>query len=257
MLTQITLLTSLLFASIYPLCFWISYDDPLRNKFHKFHLGLPNVIGGVLLVFILLMDFPWRIKIAIIIWKLTFFTISRLFWKKEYPNPAIVSIPCFIGIYTFIQMQTYFLGGGIEKILIGLLAGFIFSSALFAMNLGHWYLNVHGLPIHHLKRAVFVFWIFLLLRIIWDGVILISGEILYRGEMISLFHFMTKLDGFLIGVALFFGTLFPFIGLFFVRGTLALKNPQATTGILYVILCSLLLGDIAYKYYWIKFGIFL
>ncbi len=75
--------------------------------------------------------------------------------------------------------------------------------------------------------------------------------------MISLLTFITKLDGFFVCVAIFFGSLFPFIGLFFVKGTIDLKNAQATTGILYVILCSVLLGDIAYKYYWIKFGIFL
>ncbi len=257
MFIQITLLTGILFISIYPLCFWISCDDPLQNKFHKFHLGLPNVVGGGVLVVILFMNFPWNIKISIIAWKLVFFTASRFFWKKPYPNPFVVTIPCLIGIYTFVLMQTYFLGGGIEQILVGLLAGCIFSSAFFTINLGHWYLNVKGLPILHLKRAVYVFCFFLSVRIIWDGFLITTGKIMYRGEMIPFLKFTTGLNGGFIYVALFFGSLFPFIGLFFVRRQIAIKNPQETTRIFYAILCSMLLGDIAYKYYWIKFRIFL
>ena len=48
--------------------------------------------------------------------------------------------------------------GGLIPLIAWLLGGFILCSALFAMNLGHWYLNVHGLPIAHLKRAVKCVW---------------------------------------------------------------------------------------------------
>ena len=56
-------------------------------------------------------------------------------------------------------------------------------------------------------------------------------------------------------MGIFFGALFPLFSLYFVLGTLKLKNTQAATGILYVTLCSVLLGDLTYKYYLIKFGI--
>lgn len=52
MLYTITLLTTLYFAFTYPLCFWISRHDPLKNNFHHFHLGLP-VIVGILALFLL------------------------------------------------------------------------------------------------------------------------------------------------------------------------------------------------------------
>ena len=91
MLTTISILTALAFATLYPLCFMISFKDPLKNNFHKFHLGLPNTIGGVVLVFVWLMDFPLSLKIILTIWKAFFLFVSRYSWKKEYPNPKLGS----------------------------------------------------------------------------------------------------------------------------------------------------------------------
>jgi len=79
---------------------------------------------------------------------------------------------------------------------------------------------------------------------------------LYQGEVITEIKFIQNSDGFLLLLGLFFGTLFPFMSLFFAQEILRLRNTQATTGVLYVILCSILLGDIVYKYYAIKFGIY-
>ena len=135
------------------------------------------------------------------------------------------------------------------------LGGLIFSASLFTMNLGQWYLNVHGLPISHLRKASCVLGGFLFLRLIWDMLMISSGHILYDGNDISLIKFMSKIDGFFLLIALFFGTLFPLISLYFVKGTLDVKNTQSATGILYVILTSILIGDLTYKYYLIKFGI--
>jgi len=255
MLGTITLLTALVFAAVYPLIFWISYDNPLKNNFHKFHLGLPNTVGGVVLVFIWLMDIPLSLKITVTIWKVVLFSLSRYSWKKESPDPKLITVPCLLGIYAFVRMQEHLIGPGWSGAFVGVLSGMIFCAALFAMNLGHWYLNVHGLPINHLKRSVYVFWALLGIRLVWDIYIMLTGTIVYIGDTIPLLQFAMRMDGFLIGIGLFFGTLFPIITLYFVNEVLKLKNTQSATGILYVILCSILLGDIAYKYYLIKFGI--
>jgi len=79
MLTTISLLTALAFAALYPLCFLVSIKDPLKNNFHKFHIGLPNTIGGVALVFVWLMDFPLSLKIIVTIWKAVFLSVSGYF----------------------------------------------------------------------------------------------------------------------------------------------------------------------------------
>lgn len=258
MLILLTILTSLIFSVIYPLCFWICHKDPLKNNFHKFHIGLPNVVGGVTVVSLLLMDIPLETKLVVLLWKAVFIAVSRISWKKQYPDARWMSIPPVLGVYAFYRVMMDLTGtGGVAPLIVWLLGGTIFCSALFAMNLGHWYLNVHGLPVAHLKRAVNVFGFFLILRLVWDAWFLATGKVLYGGEWIPLVKFITGLDGFFLLIALMFGLLFPLASLYFVHGTLKLKNTQSTTGILYVILCAVLIGDLAYKYYFIRFGIYL
>lgn len=258
MLIPLIVLTSLIFSVIYPLCFWISCKDPLKNNFHKFHIGLPNVVGGVTVVSLLFMDIPLATKLVVLLWKGVFIAVSRISWKKQYPAALWMSIPSFPGIYAFYRVMTDLTGaGGAVPLIAWILGGCIFCSALFAMNLGHWYLNVHGLPLAHLKRAVNVLGFSLAARLVWDAWFLAAGKVLYGGERIPITRFIVKLDGFFLLIALLFGLLFPLVSLYFAHGTLKLKNTQATTGILYVILCAVLIGDLTYKYYFIKFGIYL
>ena len=258
MLIPLTILTSLIFSVIYPLCFWISRKDPLKNNFHKFHIGLPNVIGGVTVVSLLFMDIPTATKLVVLLWKAVFIAVSRVSWKKQYPDALWMSIPSLLGVYAFYRVMGDLTGaGGAAALIVWILGGCIFCAALFAMNLGHWYLNVHGLPMAHLKRAVNVLGLFLVLRLLWDFYFLITGKIFYAEYGMPLVQFLGRLDGFFLWIAIFFGLLFPLISLYFAHGTLKLKNTQATTGILYVILCAVLIGDLTYKYYMIKFGIYL
>jgi hypothetical protein len=257
MLAKISILTSMIFAVLYPLCFWISYKDPLKNNFHKFHLGLPNVVGGITLVFILLSDIPWSIKWTVIFWKAALLTVSRYSWKKEFPKAPLITIPCILGLVAFYRVQAHWVEPGFPLAFAGILGGLILCASVFAMNLGHWYLNVHGLPLSHLQRANNCLWIFLVMRAVWDLAFMLNGTVLYGGDFLPLTSFITKLDGFLLSVALFFGTVFPIAALLFVRGTLKVKNTQSATGILYVVLCSILIGDLTYKYYAVKYGIFL
>lgn len=257
MLITISLLTALAFAAIYPLCFLISLKEPLKNNFHKLHIGPPNTVGGIVLVFVWLMDLPLSLKIIVTIWKAVLLSVSMYSRKKEYPNPKLISLPCVIGIFAFIRMQAHMIDPGWPAAFIGVLSGLILCCALFAMNLGRWYLNVHGLPMFHLTRAVNIFWILLGIRALWDLYFLFFRHLLYSGDAVTIARFITKIDGFPLMIGLFFGTLFPLIALYFVREALKLKNIQPATSILYVILCAIIIGDITYKYYLIKYGVFL
>jgi len=255
MLYTITLLTTLLLAVFYPLCFWISARDPLKQGFHHFHSGLPLVLSGVLTTYITLKDFPHPIVAYSLLWTAALTVIVFYYWKKEAPSALLMSVPVLLGMHVYVLLQNYLIGFSEARLFIGFLSGLIFCATLFAMNLGHWYLNVHGLPLGHLKRATQAIGVLLVIRLCWDAAALISTTIVHQGIPISLVAFMATVDGILILVGIFFGTLFPLISLFFVQGTLQVKNTQSATGILYVTLCSVLLGDMAYKYYLIKFNV--
>lgn len=255
MLYTISLLTSLYFAFTYPLCFWLDRRDPLKNNFHHFHLGLPVIVGVLALVFVLRLDTPGWLNVCALLWMTAGLGITAYCWRRETVPVEAVSFLCLFGLWITYTVQSQILDPGMPEFFIGILAGLIFSASLYAMNLGHWYLNVHGLPMKHLANAALCLWGLITLRLLWNLLHIFTGNILYQGEVIKLYEFMGRMDGFLLLVPLFFGVLLPFVAMFMVYEIIKLKNTQAATGILYVILCGVLVGDIAYKYFLIKFGI--
>ncbi len=240
---------------IYPLCFWLSGRDPLKNNFHHFHLGLPCFVGGVVVIF------GWLGNLSVVSkWLLTFWIVSLIgvswsAWKRDSVNVWFVTVTAFIGVLAYHTVVSQWGSAKWTAIFLGVLSGAVLSVAMYAMNLGHWYLNVHGLPLRHLRQAVYAFGALLLSRIFWDGAVLIFGKTLYEGEEIPLYRFLCTTDGFFISLGLFFGLLLPFVTLFFVLETIRLKNTQSATGILYVVLAAVFIGEVSFKYYLVHFGI--
>lgn len=258
MLYKISLLTALLFSALYPLCFLISFRNPLKNNFHRFHLGLSCCVAGLsTIVFWFYPSAMQEQQITLIIWSILLLSVSGYYWKKSSVNPAIITLPSIVGTIITLQILNTWIPVNFWVALLTILAGIIFCASLFAMNLGHWYLNVHGLPLSHLRRSVYVFWVAVALRAIVDGYLLFSQKIIIHGELFSVHKFILTIEGFLLIIAILFGTIFPLICLYFVKGTLDVKSTQSATGILYAILCSVVIGDITYKYYLLKYGIIL
>ncbi|MCB9771798.1 MAG: hypothetical protein H6754_04555 [Candidatus Omnitrophica bacterium] len=258
MLFKISLLTSLLFSTLYPLCFLISFNDQLKNNFHRFHLGISCCVAG--LSTIIFWFYPFALKeqqVALIIWSIFLLIVAGYYWTKPSVNPVIITLPCIAGLIITLQILNTWIPLNFWIALLTILAGIIFCASLFAMNLGHWYLNVHGLPLHHLQRSVYVFWAAVALRAIADVYLLSSQKIIVHGELFPIYKFILSIEGFLLIIAILFGTIFPLICLYFVKGTLDVKSTQSATGILYAILCGVVIGDIAYKYYLLKYGIIL
>ena len=255
MLAKITVLTSLSLAALYPLCFWLSAKDPLKQGFHRFHLGFPCIILGIFLFYMIYTSQLHYLRPFMFKWTAALLFLTALYWNKPFPKPFLVTIPCVIGILAVNRASEFLIGPQYEAKAAIFSGALIFAAALYAMNLGHWYLNVHGLPIAHLVRATKCLAITLVLRLAWDAHMIISATVVTQGEKISVLKFMSGVDGFLAWLGVFFGTLFPLIGTYFAFGTLKLKNTQATTGILYVLLSSILLGEMTYKYYLIKFSL--
>ncbi len=270
MISIISLLTAIGFAAIYPLCFWIHRRNPLKNDYHKFHIGLPNFVGGVAVVSLFFFE-PTRsltpLLVLAVFWKVFLLSISSYFWKKGWVPHLAITVPCLMGmalgswllyvlVYAPLSAQpNYLLPNFIFASIAYLLGLFVFCLSIYTMNLGHWYLNVHGLPLEHLKTAVGYYAVFLGIRLLWDIGWMLLGKTSLDGEIIPLWQFALSLEGVFLWVALFFGTFFPFASLYYVKGTLDVKSTQSATGILYVILSGVIIGDISYKYYLIRFGI--
>lgn len=253
MLTIIPFLTAQIIASVYPLCFWISADDPLKSGFHRFHLGMPLFLAGVVLFGSFWLPLSDMTHFLLGLWSGVLALVTFFSWKKDFPRPSLATQPALLGIIGYAFLITDLIAPSPVLILSGILSGLILSASLYAMNLGHWYLNVHGLSLTHLRRAVYVFWALVIVRFLWNLLSLLKGTVVFSGMRIPLFQFAWTLEGFFLILGFFFGVLLPLGCLFFVKETVRLKNTQSATGILYVILAAVLLGDLAYKYYWLKY----
>ncbi len=256
MLKTIATLTPLGIGIFYPLSFLIHAKTPLKGGFHRFHLGMPLVVGGIVSVFLLADKINPLTKGLLLTWWLTLALFAFYYWKKESSPSYAVAVPSLFGLFAFLGVQSKFFHHPSPEVgVTNVLSGIILCAALHSMMLGHHYLNVRGLSLDYLKRANKVLWTLLGLRLLWDLYFLLNGKMTYNGDEISILHFSLRLDGFLLWIGIFFGTLFPFITLFFVKEILKFRNTQSATGILYVLLCSIFMGHLAYSYYVLKFGI--
>jgi len=110
MLVPILFLTALAFSAMYPLCFWIVANNPLETHSRKFHIALPNTVGGAVLISVWFMNIPLSLKVVVTAWKVVLLSVSRYSWKKDRPDPKLMTIPCLLGIYAFIRVRGYFFG---------------------------------------------------------------------------------------------------------------------------------------------------
>src|SRR3990167_581981 len=108
MLIPISILTCLIFCTLYPLNFWLVQGHPIDAGFRKFNLGLVNVVGGLTLVAILLLPFPIEIKIITALWKASLLSVSSYSWKKERVNPLLLSAASMGGIIATMAFTNLF-----------------------------------------------------------------------------------------------------------------------------------------------------
>ncbi len=257
MLIVIPVVTCLLFGAIYPLCFWLVGPQAIQDSFRKFNLGMTNFVSGLGVVVLFFLNVPLEIKLAVLGWKIFLLSVSSYLWKKPKMNLWLMTAPCLVGIYTAQIVIRQFSGERYDFLAMSavILGGAILCLSLFVMILGHWYLNVSGLPISYLTRASKVFWAFLCARVIWDTIASVTQHVNFMGDSILLFQFFGHVEGFFLSVAIFFGAVLPALLMYFVMETIKVKSTQSATGMLYVILIAVLMGDLAYKYYFFKFNL--
>ena len=217
-------------------------------------LGLSCIIGGVGVVFVFLIPaiVPANVRIGEVVWLVSLLAVTGYYWNQESIKKWVITIPSIFGVIAFYRILSELISGDIELFMISLLGGFILCGALFSMILGHWYLNVVSLPISMLKSTVKFLILIVALRFIWDMGYIFMGEVGYNGLPVSMTQFLQSFDGFFLIFALFFGTLLPLILGILTLKTIAIKSTQSATGLLYVIVISVVMADLFYKYYLVQ-----
>ncbi len=220
-------------------------------------LGLSCIIGGVGVVFVFLIPaiVPANVRIGEVVWLVSLLAVTGYYWNQESIKKWVITIPSIFGVIAFYRILSEIIPGDIELFMISLLGGFILCGALFSMILGHWYLNVVSLPISMLKSTVKFLILIVALRFIWDMGYIFMGEVstIRAGSLpVSMTQFLQTFDGFFLIFALFFGTLLPLILGILTLKTIAIKSTQSATGLLYVIVISVVMADLFYKYYLVQ-----
>ena len=217
-------------------------------------LGLSCIIGGVGVVFVFLIPaiVPANVRIGEVVWLVSLLAVTGYYWNQESIKKWVITIPSIFGVIAFYRILSELISGDIELFMISLLGGFILCGALFSMILGHWYLNVVSLPISMLRSTVKFLILIVALRFIWDMGYIFMGEVGYNGLPVSMTQFLQTFDGFFLLFALFFGTLLPLILGILTLKTIAIKSTQSATGLLYVIVISVVMADLFYKYYLVQ-----
>ena len=124
------------------------------------------------------------------------------------------------------------------------LGGLLFGSALLTMNLGHWYLVSRSLPFRLLARGALLFAVLAGARTTLLAAAALSGA--SREGLASLLSLERNALFFLFRVA--WGIVGPIARSYFIWKTADMKSNQAATGLLYVALVCVLIGELLAAY---------
>ena len=144
-----------------------------------------------------------------------------------------------------------FPGIGPAWLACGLLLGaLLFGAVVWAMNLGHWYLVSTLLPFGLLVRATEAFAVLVLLRATFAAVALglVARGSAGEGEEALAGLLDPMRDGFFFWSRVTWGLLAPLLLAPFVVKTARMKSNQAATGLLYVGLVFVLVGELLAAY---------
>ena len=244
-------------AWVYPLFLWNTPLHEIKNGFYRFALGLSTILWGMACV-LLYFNLPSEDIIGpfspALFSLLLIGGFTAYIWKKSEISLVLISI-----ISGILALVSYFIHQNIlvnvEYLNPALFIGvFSLSNVLFAMILGHWFLNVPNLKITRLQKTVSILGFSLLIRIVWDfHSIYGKNDLIREGSLISGYDFLISIDGIFLWIALFFGLITPLILNFMTARTLKMFSTQAATGLLYINLVLILMSEMIFKYYLLQY----
>jgi hypothetical protein len=141
---------------------------------------------------------------------------------------------------------------------VGLLLGaLLFGAAYVAMNVGHWYLVSSSLPFGLLVRATEAFAALAVFRAAYAAValgVVARGSTGEAGEALAMLLDPMR-DGFFFWSRVLWGLVAPLVLAPFVVKTARMKSNQAATGLLYVGLVFVLVGELLASYLTLRSGL--
>jgi hypothetical protein len=159
---------------------------------------------------------------------------------------AVAATACLVRVATAAPRP----GGDAWTVLGAVLGGLFFGAVLLTMNLGHWYLVSRSLPFRLLARGAVLFAVLAAARAVLLASAVVAGA--SRDGLSSLLSLEKDALFFLFRVL--WGIVGPLALSYFIWKTADMRSNQAATGLLYVALVFVLIGELLSSYLTVATG---
>ena len=244
-------------AAIFPLFLWLVPVRVIKGGFFRFNLGMATTLLGIstMLGMVNGIDGPagW--------WVLALATVSLAILGMTWHRPAMARnllLPPLLGWGLLLWQVS--LAGQLPAIhwehwVAMSLGGFGLASVMFAMVLGHWYLNVTELPIQYLGRGISLAFGALTVHLVWVMAILSTKTIILNFRAKPAYRLLMTTDGFFLWIGLILGLIAPLVIDWLAWRTARLGATQSATGLLYVSLILVTIGILILDSYILQMGL--
>jgi protein NrfD len=168
-------------------------------------------------------------------------------------RPLIVAVACAGGVLALVLQAIEVTTGWSATVTAMTMASFLTSAALLggtctAMILGHWYLVIPSMKVSYLQSMVKLHIISLVLRIAVVAAAIFVAVVTWQpGLGPSFRHYVQSLDGIFFWMRVLFGLAGPVVLAWLTWETAKIQSTQSATGILYVDLFTVVVGELLAK----------
>ena len=168
-------------------------------------------------------------------------------------RPAIVAVACAGGLLALVFQALDVTSGWSPTVAALTVASFVTSAGLLggtctAMILGHWYLVIPSMKVSYLQAMVKLHIASLVLRVAVVAAAIFVAVVTWQpGLGPSFRHYAQSLDGIFFWMRMLFGLAGPAVLAYLTWETAKIQSTQSATGILYVDLFTVVVGELLAK----------
>jgi protein NrfD len=225
-------------------------------KFFRFNAGLAAILiavafafrpGGESMVAAVALASLLATEAAIVLY---WATVGRALASIR---PLIVTVACAGGVLVLVLQAIEVTVGWSATVTAMTMASFLTSAALLggtctARILGHWYLVIPSMKVSYLQSMVKLHIISLVLRVAVVAAAIFVAVVTWQpGLGPSFRHYVQSLDGIFFWMRVLFGLAGPVVLAWLTWETAKIQSTQSATGILYVDLFTVVVGELLAK----------
>ena len=245
------------FATVYPFFLWLAPGKVVGGGFFRFNLGLATTLLGLATLLALLQGPPAAERYGLLgLGAATLLTLGGS-WNRTASSKALLT-PLLATwgalLWHYVLGAQPFEADWRSWVALGA-GGISLAGVMYAMVLGHWYLNVADLPIRYLERGTrLLFWA-LGGRLAWAALGLVTTSAVIRQREQPAYLLLGTLDGFLLWMGLLMGVVAPLAVAWLAFRTSRIQSTQSATGLLYVALILVVMGVLIFDGYLLEMGL--